>query len=471
MHKKLAESTSYNPVGLSFGQKIFKIQNGRFAGRLAALMQGSATEIKLRWSDAPYTVWSETVTIANDAADDAFDARMDNDGSLFIAYAEDVTRHLVFRKLSFSDGVWTVGTKVTIYNSGSAYTPSVGREYSGKLWVTWSDFQSPHRYIRVKSSVDDGAIWGSGAADAGTQLTTGDTMAYSRLLITTTHIRVIATYDNYAIVMRSIPISGGSWSAEEAIASTTASFGSDFDAAVADDGRIGVVFNNPYFRYREFDGSNWGAIVPLAAVVGGTPQLLFRAGIPAVIYLQSWVGAQKIQMYTDRRAGQFSTPTPLDLRAKTFDRVLLYNQAAASFVDMTTAAANAATGDLFHPASSCLLKNSGDQLYLGMQRQFRYLQVLLSTLGSEGTVVFSYWNGANWQSFTPDSGAVPFTADPARIVLWDDYVSIPADWQKKSINGHQQFWVRIEVNSPFGVGPVGSQVTSIAEILQAICRR
>ena len=471
MHKKLAESTAYNPTGLPIGRKIFRIPGGAQAGRMVALMQCSVSEIELSWSDAPYAIWSAPATIANDAADDAFDAQMDNNGNLYVAYVEEVTRNLTFKKVSFADGAWTPETKVTVYNGGSAYTPSIGRESTGKLWVAWSDFQTPNRYIRVKSSIDDGAVWGSGLSDAGTQLTTGDTLAYAKLLVTTTHIRVVATYDNSAIIMRSLSVTGGTWSDEEVIASTTTSFGSDFDAAVADDGRVGVVFNNPHLNYREYDGSSWGGVVPIAEIVGATPQVLFRSGNPVVIFLEGWFGAQKIQMYSDRRSGLFATPEPLDPRATTFDSVLLYNQAASSFVDITTESANAATGDLFHPASSCLLKNQGDQLYLGMQRQFRYLQLLLSTLGSGGTLIFSYWNGSNWQAFVPSSGTVTLDSSPSRIVLWDDYVSIPADWQKSSINGHLQFWVRVEVNSPFVAGPVGSQVTGISEIARAIFRR
>jgi hypothetical protein len=57
------------------------------------------------------------------------------------------------------------------------------------------------------------------------------------------------------------------------------------------------------------------------------------------------------------------------------------------------------------------------------------------------------------------------------VVVWDDYVSIPADWQKRSVDGHLQFWVRVEVNAPFVAGPVGSQVTGISEIARAIFRR
>jgi len=471
MQKKLAESTALNSAGLPAGQKIFKIPGGQFAGRLVALMQTSPTEIKLSHADSPYATWSSPLSIVNDAADDAFDAEMDNDGTLYIVYADQTARNLAAKKLTFADGVWTAGSKTLIYDGGSSYTPSLGIEVSGKLWVTWSRYSAPNRYIHVKSSSDGGTTWGTGSGDSGTQLTTGDLMAYSKVLVTASHIRAVAIYNNHSIVMRSLPISGGSWSEEEVIATTSQAFGSDFDAAASDDGRIAVVYNDPYFKYREYDGANWGAVVPMAEIVGVSPQVLFRGGIPVVIYLENWNGGQKIQMYTDRRSGQFTTPVPLDSRAKTFDRVLLYNQAAASFVDGTVAAASAATGDMSHPASSCLLKNQGDQLYLGMQRQFRYLQILLSSLGSGGTLVFSYWDGSNWRAFTPSTGSVTLDSDPTRIVLWDDYVSIPADWQKKPINGHYRFWVKVEVDSPFATGPVGTQATSISEITRTIFRR
>ncbi|PWB69065.1 hypothetical protein C3F09_10695 [candidate division GN15 bacterium] len=471
MHKKLAESTALDPAGLPVGQKIFRVPGGRFSGRTVALIQTSPTQIKLSYSDSPFAVWSSPYEVISDTADDAFDTRMDNAGNLYIAYVEQTTGNLAFKKLTYADGVWTAGSRILVYDGGSSSAPSLGIESSGKLWVSWSLSAAPNRYIQVKSSSDDGATWGTGPADPGTQLTTGDVIAYSKLLITSDRVHVVATYNSQSIVKRSLPIGGGPWSDEEVIATTTQTFGVDFDAAVSDDGRIAVVFNNPYFTYREYDGVNWGAIVPMADIVGQSPQVLFRGGIPVVIYLENWAGAQKIQMYTDRRSGQFTTPVPLDNRAKKFERVLVYNQAAATIVDITGAAANAATGDMLHPATSCLLRDQGDQLYLGMGKQFRYLQVLLSTLGTGGTVVLSYWDGANWRAFTPSNGAVDFGATPARVILWDDYVSIPPDWQKKSVNGYYLFWVKAEVNSAFTNGPVGTQVTSISEITKAIFRR
>ncbi len=471
MQKELATSTAFNSVGLPAGQKIFRVPGGQFAGRLAALIQTSPTEIRLNYADSPYTTWSSLLSVVNDAADDAFDARMDNVGNLHVAYVEQTARNLTYKKLTFADGTWTAGSKVVIYDGGSSYAPSLGIELSGKLWVTWTRYSAPNQFVQVKSSSDGGTTWGTGSGDSGTQLTAGDLIAYSKLLIAANRIHVIATYNSHSIVKRSLPISGGSWSDEEVIASTTQAFGNDFDAVAGDDGRLAVVYNDPYFKYREYDGVNWGAVVPMADTVGVSPQVLFRGGIPVVIYLDNWNGAQKILMYTDRRSGQFTTPVPLDSRAKTFDCVLLYNQGAATFVDITDSAASPATGDMFHPASSCLLKNTGDQMYVGMQRQFHHLQVLLSTLGAGGTLVLSYWDGSNWSAFTPSTGAVALDSSPTRVALWDDYVSIPADWQKRVVNGRNQFWVRIEVNSAFTTGPVGTQATSISEITRAIFRR
>lgn len=470
MKKKLTVATSLFPLGRPSGQKLFKIPGGQYAGRLAAVIQTSASEIKLTWADAPYALWSIPITAVSDAADYSFDAQMDSAGNIHIAYT-DSSNHFATKKLTFGAGVWSVGSKVLIYDAAPCYALSLAIEPSGKLWVTWSRYVAPNSFIHVKSSSDEGTTWGAGSSDSGTQLTTGDLTALSKLLIAPNHVHVIALYGHSRIVMRSLPIAGGNWSEEFTVGTTLSSFNEEFDGAVAPDGRVAVVFNDPEFKYREFDGYTWGAVVSLASVTKTGPQLFFRNGDPVVAYLEPWNGYQRQLVYTERRAGVFTTPKALDCRARALERVLLYNQAAASYTDVTSEAEDEATGDVFHPESSSLLKSSGDQMYAGMNVQFRYLQVLLSTVGSGGTLVYSYWDGANWRAFTPTSGVSPLDVSPTRIALWDDYDSMPPDWQKRSVDGHSLFWVKVEVASAYAVGPVGTQITTISEISAVTFRR
>jgi hypothetical protein len=471
MYKKLLATTSTAGIGVSQQRRLFKIESGPYLGRMAALVQTSAAEIKLIYADPPYTNWSSPFLLANDADDSAFDAVLDSSGNIQLVYGENGIGYLVTRRLSFSARVWNVGTKSVVYNGPQTFTPSIGIEPSGKLWVAWCRYTAPNRVVYVKSSSDNGATWGTGAGDAGQQLSSGSPSENAKLLVAPDQIHVVIAYGGSRIVMRSLPIAGGTWSDEVTIASGGSGFTEAFDAAVRSDGLVAVVYNDTQFRYREFDGINWGGIVTLNNLVVESPQLVFRGQIPVVAFIASWSGLQRIMKVTERSSGSFSTPVALETRAKVFDSVILFEASSGIYQEVTAAAGNVTTGDVFHNSSSTLLKHVGDQVFLGMDDRFRYIGLSLSTTGAGGTISYSYWDGLNWRGITPSSGNAYLDQTDSRVLLWDDFSSVPSDWQKKSISGKNQFWVKLEVQSAFATGPVGSHITAISEIQHLTFRR
>ncbi|MCK4460990.1 MAG: hypothetical protein KAW46_04265, partial [candidate division Zixibacteria bacterium] len=113
----------------------------------------------------------------------------------------------------------------------------------------------------------------------------------------------------------------------------------------------------------------------------------------------------------------------------------------------------------------------GHTMYLGMDRKFRYLRVLLSTVGVGGTLTYSYWDGANWIAFTPAGGNYDFDSSDRELLLWNDYDGTPGGWQKEALEDNERYWVKIQVSTVFTTGPVGSQITSISDVGAIIVRR
>ncbi len=470
MQKKITETTGSCGLGAPPGHKLLKVSSGQYTGRLVAVIQTSSSDIKYAYADRPYTSWSSLSVIATDAADQPCDCVMDSDGNIHVVYTETSTEYLVTRKLTFSGGSWSVGSKVTVYNGNPSRYPSVAIETGGKLWVSWTRIDGGVRYVHIKSSDDSGATWGSGPSDSGDSLTSGASSAYSKVLVGPNGIYVIYTNGGLNISMRLRPIAGGSWTTEYNIATGT-TFDQHFDAALSSDGSLGVTFDHGQLKYREYNGVNWGSIVTLDSDGGDYPQLLFSDNVPAIIYLSSLASDQILVKYTIRNTGSFSTPEVLDNRAKRFDSVTLYDASASSYADLTNAAGSSATADVYHPNSSVLIKESGDIIYLGMGYKFRYIKFLLSTAGSGGSVTYSYWDGSNWKAFTPSGGSFALDATDKDLPLWDDYESMPDDWQKKIVNGQTHFWVKIEVDSVFTTGTVGSQITAVSDLQAFIVRR
>lgn len=470
MQKKITETTALFGLGNPSQSKLFTVPSGTYVGRRAVLIQTSANEIKLAWSDSPGAGWSSLMTVASDAADEGFDAQMTSSGDIHVVYSEQTTHYLVTKKLTLGAGTWTAGSKVTIYNGAQCYDPSLAVETGGKLWVAYSRFVSPTRWIYAKSSDDGGATWGSGSADAGDQLSSGSTFAWSDVVIDNNSVHVIYNNQNTALSIRSQLLTGGNWSAQYNIA-TGSGFDRHFDVAVGADGRLGVTFNRDQLYYREYDGSNWGAISVLVSHQVMCPQLLFENNIPAIIYLDLIGGDMKVVKYTDRRTGSFSSPEMLDGRSAPFDSVVLYDASSASYEDLTTQAASSTTADVYHSSSGCLVKDGGDTLYLGMNSRFRFARLLLSTAGAGGTIIVSYWDGANWQAFTPANGSSDLSNSTVDLLFWTDYSATPDDWQKRAINSQTRYWVKIEVVSGYTTGPVGSQVSAASETNRLIFRR
>jgi hypothetical protein len=463
MKKKLTESTVVWPIGRPNCKALFRVPQGQYAGRLVALYQPADQVIELSWADAPFTAWSLPQQVVNDCKAVSFDCVMDEQGNITIAYIEYTTGDLVSRKLSYSLGSWTPGSTMTIHNSGNAHDPSLAIDPLDNLWVSWTHFSTPNGYVHVKSSTDGGLTWGTGPADAGDILTDGAMFTYLQIQSDANSVHVVYSEGGTQIAHRSRAISGGSWSSEFVIASGTG-FSDRFDSALTNDGLLAVVFVHNGLKYREFDSTNWGAVVTLETGSSvSSPQVFFRDRVPVAIYLLGLLGTQQGQLrYTDRSTGTFFPSLPVDGRATQFDNVVLYDKSSQSYADLTSEAANSAAADVYHPSSNVLLKNIGDECYFGMTEQFRFVEIALSTVGAGGSVGFRYWDGSNWNSFAPVGGGTSLDTAAEQLLLWDDYSSAPNDWQRTTIAGENRFWIKMEVVADFTTGPIGSRATAIS---------
>ena len=470
MDKKITDITSIFALGSPFQRKLLRIPNGERTGRLAALIQTEPNEIGLTWSDSPSSVWAALSTVAADAYDGAFDAVMDPEGSIHVAYSEQSTNDLVTKKLTIGSSGWSIGSKVTIFTGGVCTEPSIEIASDDTLWVVWRQISAPNAVVYIKSSTNDGATWGSGTADNGTELFNGGAFTWARVLIDNSSVHVIRVEQQSGIQMKSLPLSGGSWTGAQTVASGS-SFSSGFDVALGLDGRIGVAYDQGGLFYREYDGNNWGAIVSVDSTFAVSPQLVFQNNVPVIVYLRTFSGSRRIPYYADRKAGTFSQPRLLTGSVKPLDSVILFDASAGLYEDLTVESESQTAADVYHSSSGALVQNSGDVIYLGMDESFRFVAVDLSTAGVAGSIAYSYWDGHNWQSFVPVSGGNDLTSVASEIILWADRNSIPVDWQKATVNSRHRFWVRLETVSDYSTGPIGTQVSAVSTLDRIILRR
>ncbi|HOP06025.1 MAG TPA: hypothetical protein PLF13_01905 [candidate division Zixibacteria bacterium] len=470
MDVKITNPTGACGLGNPGCRLLMKVATGAYAGRMALVFQNTANVIQLTWTDPPYAVWSTPINLASDAADVPFDAVMDADGAIQLAYTERTSEYVVTRHVGFTGGNWTSGARITVYDGQVGYYPSLAVDPDGRLWISFSRKEGSFYYLHVKSSDDLGLTWGTGTSDTGYVLNSGTTLLYSRIALDSLNIHVFYVDGGDLLAVRSMPLGGEAFEAAVAVVSTGIVLDQHFDIAVSDEGLIGVLFDGDQLKYREYDGANWGAIATLDENEAFWPRLKFVGNCPVACYLSQFAAGQFRPMIVTRRMGSFSDPEPLLTASDCFHAVLAWSGASSSFADLTSVAADAAVADLYHPDSGALLAQAGDQLYLGSIRPFRFVRLLLSTAGVGGSVAFAYFNGSAFTPFTPDGGAYDFDAADKELLLFDDLASAPVDWQKTTINGQNLYWIRIEVTDNFSTAPVGSQITSISN-LTAFCVR
>ncbi len=470
MQNKITDIDDGYGLGYPCGRNLFKVASGPYAGRMAAMIQTGLNEVALFYADPPCSDWTGPLLIDDNIHNEGCDALIDDNGDVLIVFAEKNTGYLMFRRLTWSNGMWTVGARREIHTAGICSCPTISLEPGGRIWVAYSLYVQPNQHVHVKCSDDQGATWGSGSSDPGESLSAGYTPSYARVLATLDSTCAVCTMGNESLRFRSVPFGSDVWS-EETIIAVGNGIDYNFDAAVGPDGLLGVAFDDVCLKYREYDGSNWSAVVTLDENSGFSPQLFFRGNVPVAVYLCPWIGDRGVTKYVERTRGVFSEPAILDGRARTPDSSLVYSAVSATYEEVTTAASNAIIADVFHSDTGCLLKNSGDALYVGLDSPFRFLECHLSTSGIGGTVVFRYFNGLNWVAFIPFAGNSMLDVPGNDIILWQDYSGIPADWQKCLVDGRDRFWVKLETNSAFSVGPVGDYLSTISAIQTLSFRR
>lgn len=468
MQKLLDTSTALYPTGLVAQRKIFRIPSGIYAGRAAVLFQKTAGTLVLVFSDPPFTNWPTAQNVVTDSADLPFSATMDKEGNIYVVYTQATTLALLSVKLSFANGTWTAGTVRQILTADSNYYPVIVKDRTDRLWAVWTRLASADSkyYLQAKSSINDGATWGSGPTDLGTTLTSGvTTPVYGQVEIFADRVYAFFSDGGVKLANRYFPVLGSVWSAEEVLA-TGSGFDFNFAVRASADGKLGIAYvHSSGFSYREFGGSVWSGALPIDTG-GSAPLLVFPSDKPTVLYLKNFGVNQNQTVFSQKGETGFGAALPLFVAEAAFAKVFVYDASATvKFQDKTSEASSVTAGDVLHSTSGAMLKDVGDALYLGAEEPFGFFRAINSVAGVGGAVAYSYWNGSEWTAFIPNSGNYNFLDTGLGVYLWSDKSQIPSGWLKSSVSGQTKYYLKIEVTTAYSTGPVGSQLSAIPETI------
>lgn len=466
-HILLDTSTAASPSGLPTQKKLFRVPSGAFSGRLIALYARSAANLPFTFADPPFTSWSSPANFITESDDLPFDAVMNDDGDIHVAYTQTGTGALRVIRLAYQNGNWSPQTAVTVYDTASSANryPSIVRDAFDRLWVGWARDDAGTITLRVKSSTDDGATWGAGSTDPGTDLSGAVASVYPRLITRPTHLHCLYSVGGTEARHRKIDLDAALWDAADLLYSGSG-LGIDITGAVASDGRLGALFSaDSQLFLKEFDGALWGALQTVHNQPCFSPSLRYVGLTPYALFLQN-IGTDQNRAYAAHRSGaSFTSPEPVLTHQSPFASAFCFDaDAPTPYADLTSQAASTAGADIAHPTSGGLLKSINDALYLGSDDRFSIVRILLSQNGVGGIVNWSYWNGAEWETFTPASGAYDLSAANKGVRLFTDVNSSPTNWQKTVVNGANHYWIRVLCTTAFTTAPIGSQITAVVQL-------
>lgn len=466
MHKLIATSGAARPTGSPPQRKIFRISSGVFKGRLAALYMDSVSGISMVWSDYPHQAWSDPLALAADSMDSPFGAFMDEAGHIHLVYTHS-SKSVKFKKLTFAGGGWSVGSAIDVISLDDNYNPFILKDNDGTVWcffVNHAISSDSEYYVRAKYSADGGLTWGSGATDLGALLSAGTAdICFVTGCQIASFIYAVYTSGRSDLKLRAFHLFDSTWGSELSIHSG-GYIDDDFDCAPSSDGKLGLAFavsGDSKIYFKEFDGSGWSGLREVETRLSRSPQIAYLNNTPHIFH----AGSIGNGYYCPRHAvltGDSFEVSDYASEIGVFDKVFVYNDSAVSkFQDKTSEAEDDTVADIIHSESSALLDSIGDCLYLGGKERFFSISAVLSTPGIGGAVAWEYFNGADWISFTPESGIYDFDSADSRIILWQDGLSVPSGWRLGAVNNFTAFWVRARVTAGFSENPVGSQITGV----------
>ncbi len=334
------------------------------------------------------------------------------------------------------------------------------------MTYTWYDSGSGNYRIRYKRSTVEGAVWGSGPSDAGTDLTSGSVAAYSQLQYAAPYLYCIYTDASSKLAIRELIDGGLVWGSEET-AYTGILLSDRFSAAISQGGSLlGIAFEAVgKLFYLDYDGQTWSGVHELAVSPATPPLLQFSGSDPYVIYGVSPGSSQTAVVWRRKQGAGFAAEEGVGGEVATFLDVVLYDDdAPMQFVSRKDQAADSTAADVSHSTSGALIAAANDAVYFGASQPFATITCVLATAGVGGQVAWEYFDGSAWQEFTPASGAYHFDQLNQVVRLWTDSAAAPVGWQPTQIGSATAHWVRARVTTAYSTAPVGSQLTPLTDL-------
>lgn len=412
------------------------------------------------------------------------DARADSSDNIYVVYSTNsvaaaAVNDVLYRKLTKGSGAtWTLEAAQTVVDASASegYSQAtIEVEGTNRLWIATRYFVSTNN-MQIATYYSDGLTaaptWTVSASAFDTSGSSSTSADYPILVRFGTNIGVIwrssaafGTRWRYRADSDSLT----SWSTQATV-STNNTAGATISALGDSLGNVYVATNNgTAVNFTYYNGSSWSGLATVSSAATNTLMVslsLDNAATPNVYVLYGDTTGLSVALSGSRKLvykkGVFPYATEnFDANATevvsyqgTFNKVWTF--ISGVYTDETTDAASGSSADVNLPSAI------GDIAYFGRTAKFDSLSINSNTAGTNGQVIWEYYNGSAWMPLTDyyATSNVNFTGN--------GYITFAphTNWATTSINGEGggYYYIRARVITNYSVAPISGQAASIPQI-------
>lgn len=247
---KIGISSYSFPTAETLYRKVWQTNDGKL---VVFYQNGSAIVYKVS-SDKGQT-WSNEIT-ASPSNSSQFSTFLDEDNNIYLTYYDnDVSPDIFFKKLSWNGAGWDEGEEKTVESGGAGKSfPSVVKDESGKIWVSYLFDNGVSYTIRTRFTTNEGLSWSP-------EMDIAQTNANSSAVLVNWQDKPVCFYESYDQAIKWSYFDGTNWSLEETVAA-----GMNFEdhswgsVAVTYDNYLHLVLTKSgggYLAHTFYNGSQW----------------------------------------------------------------------------------------------------------------------------------------------------------------------------------------------------------------------
>ncbi len=247
---KIGLSSSGFPTAETLYRKVWQTNDGKL---VTFYQNGSAIVYKVSLDKG--LTWSNEIT-ASPSNSSQFSTFLDEKNNIYLTYYDnDVSPDIFFKKLSWNGTSWDEGEEKTVESGGASKSyPSVIKDASGKIWVSYLFDNGVSYNIRTRFSNNEGSSWSP-------EMDIAQTNSNGSAVLVNWQGKPACLYESYDQAIKWSYFEETNWSSEETVVAAMNFEDHSWGSAVETyDNSLHLAFvksGGGYIAHTFYNGSEW----------------------------------------------------------------------------------------------------------------------------------------------------------------------------------------------------------------------